>query len=113
MIRKSANFVSSITDERGEELLYAGMPITSVFRENIGIGGVISLLWFQRRYVVFVVFISLTNSFTTSHFIYIGTCVMNHVYCQYGKNVFVTKIIIVKTLHMCTQTFILIKIWFH
>eukprot|EP00056_Hartaetosiga_gracilis_P009079 m.130072 g.130072 ORF g.130072 m.130072 type:complete len:1078 (+) comp13055_c2_seq4:64-3297(+) len=49
LIRKPANFVSSISDERGEELHYAGMPITAVFKENIGIGGVISLLWFQRR----------------------------------------------------------------
>lgn len=49
LIRKSAAFMSSICDERGEELLYAGMPITSVFKEDIGIGGVISLLWFQRR----------------------------------------------------------------
>lgn len=49
LIRKPANFVSSITDERGEELLYAGMPITAVFSEDIGMGGVISLLWFQRR----------------------------------------------------------------
>jgi ATP citrate (pro-S)-lyase len=29
--------------------LYAGMPISSVFKEDIGIGGVISLLWFKRR----------------------------------------------------------------
>eukprot|EP00050_Salpingoeca_kvevrii_P006445 m.289422 g.289422 ORF g.289422 m.289422 type:complete len:1078 (+) comp12131_c0_seq1:124-3357(+) len=49
LIRKPANFVSSITDERGEELLYAGMPITDVFNEDIGLGGVISLLWLQRR----------------------------------------------------------------
>ena len=49
LIRKPAAFVSSICDDRGEELLYAGMPITSVFRENIGIGGVVSLLWFKRR----------------------------------------------------------------
>lgn len=49
LIRKPANFVSSITDERGEELLYAGMTITDVFEQDIGIGGVISLLWFQRR----------------------------------------------------------------
>lgn len=41
--------MSSISDERGEELLYAGMPITAVFKEDIGMGGVISLLWFQRR----------------------------------------------------------------
>lgn len=48
-MRKQANFVSSITDERGEELLYGGMSITQVFQQEIGIGGVISLLWFQRR----------------------------------------------------------------
>jgi len=49
LIRKPASFMSSICDERGQELLYAGMPITEVFQQNIGIGGVISLLWFQRR----------------------------------------------------------------
>ncbi len=51
MIRKPSSFLSSICDERGEELLYAGMPISDVFKEDIGIGGVLSLLWFQRRYV--------------------------------------------------------------
>jgi len=28
---------------------YAGMPISDVFKEEIGIGGVMSLLWFRRR----------------------------------------------------------------
>ena len=51
LVRKPAAFMSSICDERGEELLYAGMPISDVFKEDIGIGGVLSLLWFQRRYV--------------------------------------------------------------
>jgi ATP citrate (pro-S)-lyase len=49
LIRKPAQFVSTICDDRGQELLYAGMPISSVFRDEIGIGGVISLLWFKRR----------------------------------------------------------------
>eukprot|EP00039_Didymoeca_costata_P001244 m.50999 g.50999 ORF g.50999 m.50999 type:complete len:1070 (+) comp10700_c0_seq3:46-3255(+) len=49
LIRKSANFASSISDDRGEELLYGGMTITDVFKDEIGIGGVISLLWFQKR----------------------------------------------------------------
>merc|ERR1719334_996293 len=49
LIRKPASFMSSICDERGQELLYAGMPITDVFQQNIGIGGVLALLWFQRR----------------------------------------------------------------
>ena len=28
LIRKPANFISSISDDRGDELLYAGMPIS-------------------------------------------------------------------------------------
>lgn len=49
LIRKPSSFMSSICDERGAELLYAGMPITEVFKEDIGVGGVLGLLWFQRR----------------------------------------------------------------
>ena len=32
LIRKPANFMTTISDERGEELLYAGMPISDVFK---------------------------------------------------------------------------------
>lgn len=49
LIRKPANFITSISDERGDELLYSGVPISSVFSENLGVGGVIGLLWFKRR----------------------------------------------------------------
>ena len=49
LIRKPASFMTSICDERGQELLYAGVPITNVFKEDLGIGGVLSLLWFQKR----------------------------------------------------------------
>eukprot|EP00755_Sulcionema_specki_P004182 Sspe_Gene.391::Locus_139_Transcript_1_1_Confidence_1.000_Length_3527::g.391::m.391/K01648/ACLY; ATP citrate (pro-S)-lyase len=49
LIRKPASFLSSIVDERGEEVMYAGMPISAVFKEDIGIGGVLALLWFRRR----------------------------------------------------------------
>lgn len=49
LIRKPASFMTSICDDRGQELLYAGMPITDVIKEGMGIGGVLSLLWFQRR----------------------------------------------------------------
>uniref|UniRef100_A0A1L8E0T3 ATP-citrate synthase n=1 Tax=Nyssomyia neivai TaxID=330878 RepID=A0A1L8E0T3_9DIPT len=48
LIRKPASFMTSICDERGQELLYAGMPISDVLNKNVGIGGVISLLWFQK-----------------------------------------------------------------
>ncbi|KDQ60404.1 hypothetical protein JAAARDRAFT_32808 [Jaapia argillacea MUCL 33604] len=49
LIRKPAAFISTISDERGQELMYAGMRISDVFRDNIGLGGVVSLLWFKRR----------------------------------------------------------------
>jgi hypothetical protein len=46
---RRSRYVIRVTDIRsnliGAELLYAGMPITDVFKENIGIGGVIGLLW--------------------------------------------------------------------
>ena len=38
MIRKPSSFVSSICDDRGEELTYSGMKINDVFSEEIGIG---------------------------------------------------------------------------
>jgi ATP citrate (pro-S)-lyase len=49
LVRKPASFISTICDDRGQELTYAGVPITEVFEQDLGIGGVISLLWFKRR----------------------------------------------------------------
>jgi len=49
LVRKPAAFVTTISDDRGEELLYAGMPISKVMEEDMGIGGVLGLLWFKRR----------------------------------------------------------------
>ncbi|CAJ0947615.1 unnamed protein product, partial [Mesorhabditis belari] len=49
LIRKPASFMTSICDERGEELLYASVPITRVLEEEMGVGGVLLLLWFQKR----------------------------------------------------------------
>jgi len=49
LIRKPASFISTICDDRGQELLYAGMSISGVFKDDIGVGGVLSLLWFKRR----------------------------------------------------------------
>merc|ERR1719493_413180 len=49
MVRKPANFISSIADDRGEELKYCGVSISEVFEKDMGLGGVLSLLWFRRR----------------------------------------------------------------
>merc|ERR1719460_3353230 len=47
VVRKPANFACSISDDRGEELLYAGKPLGEVLEQGLGIGGVVSLLWFR------------------------------------------------------------------
>jgi len=49
MVRKPANFISSISDDRGEELKYCGVQITDVFMKEMGVGGALSLLWFRRQ----------------------------------------------------------------
>uniref|UniRef100_A0A7E4VQE2 ATP-citrate synthase n=1 Tax=Panagrellus redivivus TaxID=6233 RepID=A0A7E4VQE2_PANRE len=49
LIRKPASIMTSICDERGDELVYAGVPISKVLEEEMGVGGVLSLLWFQKR----------------------------------------------------------------
>eukprot|EP01066_Platyproteum_vivax_P015913 Platyproteum_vivax@DN6963_c0_g1_i1.p1 len=48
LVRKPKGFVSTISDDRGEELVYAGYPISKVLQSPMGVGGVISLLWFKR-----------------------------------------------------------------
>lgn len=68
MIRKPAAFISTISDERGQELLYAGMRISEVFKEEIGIGGVLSLLWFKRRLPPYACkFIEMVLQLTADH----------------------------------------------
>merc|ERR1719222_1423217 len=49
VVRKPANFISSIADDRGEELKYCGVTISEVFEQDMGVGGVLSLLWFRRQ----------------------------------------------------------------
>lgn len=49
LVRKPANFISSISDDRGEELKYCGVKISDVFEKNLGVGGVLSLLWFRKQ----------------------------------------------------------------
>merc|ERR1712241_1459876 len=49
LIRSPATFMTSITDERGDELMYSGVRISEIVRDNKGIGGVLGLLWFQRE----------------------------------------------------------------
>ncbi|KIJ28621.1 hypothetical protein M422DRAFT_270021 [Sphaerobolus stellatus SS14] len=68
LIRKPAAFISTISDERGQELLYAGMRISDVFKDDIGVGGVVSLLWFKRRLPVWATkFVEMVLMLTADH----------------------------------------------
>jgi len=73
LVRKPANFVCSISDDRGAEPTYAGVPISEIAAdEQLGVGGAISLLWFRRRLPQYVSkFIELCVITTADH----GPCV--------------------------------------
>jgi citrate synthase len=49
LVRRAPSFTSTIADERGEELTYAGLPVSEVIERGLGVGGVIGLLWFKRE----------------------------------------------------------------
>lgn len=49
LVRKSTNLICTISDDRGEEVLYAGKPLSRVMEDQMGIGGVIGLLWFKKE----------------------------------------------------------------
>ena len=51
-VRKGTHFICTISDDRGDEATYAGYPISAVATPDTGygIGDVITLLWFKRRY---------------------------------------------------------------
>jgi len=50
--RKARNFICTISDDRGEEATYCGIPISKVATPDTGytLGDVMSILWFKRRY---------------------------------------------------------------
>ena len=68
LVRKPANFISSISDDRGDELRYAGMKISEIFDEDLGLGGVVGLLWFRRRLPAYATkFIEMVLMVTADH----------------------------------------------
>lgn len=48
-VRKETSFICSISDDRGEEVTYAGVPISEIIEKDMGIGDVIGLLWFRKK----------------------------------------------------------------
>ena len=48
-IRKPTTFITTISNEKKEELEYGNVKISKVLDSGMGIGGVIGLLWFKRQ----------------------------------------------------------------
>ena len=49
VVRKPSNFICTISDDRGEEVTYNKMPLSKIINDNLGLGGVISMLWFRKQ----------------------------------------------------------------
>ncbi len=50
IIRKPTSFISTVADDRGDEVNYGGYPISEIVHSGGKLGDVISLLWFGRRF---------------------------------------------------------------
>ncbi|MDM7934122.1 MAG: citrate/2-methylcitrate synthase, partial [Methanothrix sp.] len=48
-IRRPTTFICTISDDSGDEVLYAGRRLSEVLEQRMGIGGVIGLLWFKKE----------------------------------------------------------------
>ena len=48
-VRKPTNFVCTISDDRGDEPVYAGYSISELLNSKAGIGDMIGLLWFKKK----------------------------------------------------------------
>ena len=48
-VRRSANFTCTISDDRGEDVLYGGVALAEIIEKDYSVGDVISLLWFKRK----------------------------------------------------------------
>ncbi len=49
-VRKPTNFICTISDDRGEEATYCGVPISEVVEKGYTIADVIGLLWFKQKF---------------------------------------------------------------
>lgn len=68
VVRRMTGFTTTICDDRGDEPLYAGIPISQVIEADMRIGSVIGLLWFKRRLPKFAAdFIELVLVLTADH----------------------------------------------
>ena len=72
LVRRHRQFITTISDDRGEEVKYAGVPLSEIIESKKGIGYVIGLLWFKKSLPDYAVkFIELILQIVADH----GPCV--------------------------------------
>lgn len=49
-VRRQTHFICTISDDRGEEATYCGIPISEVIEKDYSIADVIGLLWFKKKF---------------------------------------------------------------
>jgi ATP-citrate lyase alpha-subunit len=48
-VRRATEFMTTISDDRGDEPKYCGVTISDVVEQDYGLGGVLGLLWFKKK----------------------------------------------------------------
>lgn len=67
-VRRPASMVSSIADDRGEDVLYNGEPLTDLLARNASLGDIIALLWFKKKLPSWATqFMEMTLKITADH----------------------------------------------
>jgi len=49
LVRRPSEFMTTISDDRGDEPKYCGVTISDVVEGDYGLGGVLGLLWFKKK----------------------------------------------------------------
>jgi succinyl-CoA synthetase alpha subunit len=86
--QKQTHFTSTITDERGNEPLYNGVPLSEIVAHNGSVGDVIGLLWLKKKVPVhFSKFLNLAIVLTADHGPAVSTAHNAIVAARAGKDV--------------------------
>lgn len=80
LIRKPASFMTSICDERGEELLYAGMPISDVFKVSVCVRVCVCCNISTYRNYLNVIHVHVYIQGTSAYFVFFAAHIATYVY---------------------------------
>jgi len=87
-IRIPTNFICTISDDRGEEICYNGVPITDIIGNGYSIADVISMLWLKRRLPAWASnFIDLVIRVVADHGPAVSGAVTSKIAARAGKDI--------------------------